>query len=70
VTPGQRGLDRGLTLQLPVQRGVEFVLIDLTERQQFTEARGGGRRRQRTGGGELGCGIEDGLARRARTSSR
>ncbi len=56
---GQRGLDRGLALQQPVQRGVEFVLIDLTEAEQFAEARCGGGGRQRTGGGELGCGIED-----------
>ena len=25
---GQRGLDGGLTLQQPIQRGVEFVLVD------------------------------------------
>jgi hypothetical protein len=36
---GQRRLDRGLTLQQPVQRGVQLVLIDLTEAEQFTEAR-------------------------------
>jgi hypothetical protein len=56
---GQRGFDRGLTLQQPVQRGVEFVLIDLTEVEHFAEARCGGGRRQRTGGGELGRRVED-----------
>jgi hypothetical protein len=38
---GQRGFDPGLALQQPVERGVEFVLIDLTEPEQFTEARRG-----------------------------
>ena len=56
---GQRGLDGGLALQQPVQRGVEFVLVDLAEAEHFAEARGGGGGRQRTGGGELGGGIED-----------
>ena len=56
---GQRGLDGGLTLQQPVQRGVEFVLIDLAEAEHFAEARCGGGGGQRTGGGELGCRIED-----------
>ena len=56
---GQRGLDRGLALQQPVQCMVEFVLIDLTEAEQFAEARCGGGGRQRTGGGEFGCRVED-----------
>ncbi len=59
MTFGQCRLDRGLALQQPVQRGVEFVLIDLTEAKQFAEARCGGGGRQRTGGGELGYGVED-----------
>ena len=59
MAPGQRGLDRGLALQQPVQRGVELVLIDLAEAEHFAKARCGGGGRQRTGGGELGCGIED-----------
>jgi hypothetical protein len=56
---GQRGLDRGLALQQPVQCIVEFVLINLTEPEHFAEARGGGGRRQRACGGELGGRIED-----------
>src|SRR6202046_1804741 len=56
---GQRGLDGGLALQQPVQRGIELVLIDLAEAEHFTEARCGGVRGQRTGGGELGSRIED-----------
>src|SRR4249919_210496 len=56
---GQRGLDRRLTLQQPVQCSVELILIDFTEAQQFAEARSGGSRRQRTGGREFGGWIED-----------
>ena len=56
---GQRGLDGGLALQQPVQRGVEFVLIDLAETEHFAEAGGGGGGRKCPGGGQLGCGIED-----------
>jgi len=56
---GQRGLDGGLALQQPVQRGIELVLIDLAEAEHFTKARCGGVRGQRTGGGELGRWIED-----------
>ena len=56
---GERGLDRGLALQQPVERGVELVLVDLAEAEHFAEAGGGGGGRQRTGGGELGGGFED-----------
>ena len=56
---GQRGLDRRLALQQPVQCMVEFVLIDLTEAEQFAEARCGGGGRQRTCGREFGCRVED-----------
>ena len=39
----QRGLDGGLTLQQPIQRSVEFVLVDLAKAECFAEAaRGGG----------------------------
>ena len=38
---------------------VEFVLIDLTEAEQFAEARRGGGGRQRAGGGEFGGRVED-----------
>jgi hypothetical protein len=56
---GQRGLGRGLALQKPVQCIAELILIDLTEAEQFAEARRGGGRRQRTCGRGFGCRIED-----------
>jgi hypothetical protein len=56
---GQRGLDGGLALQQPVQRGVEFILIDLAEAEYLAETGGSGGGRQRTGGGELGCWFDD-----------
>ena len=56
---GQRGLDGRLAFQQPVERGVEFVLVDLAEAEHLAEARGGGGRREGAGGGELGCGFED-----------
>ena len=59
VAPGQRGLDRGLALQEPVQRSVKFIFIDLTEPEHFAEARCGGGRRQRTCGSEFGRRLED-----------
>src|SRR5271163_2657733 len=59
MTFGQCRLDGGLAFQQPVQRGVEFVLVDLSEPEHFAETRCGGRRRQRAGSGELGGGIED-----------
>ncbi len=58
VTLGQRRLDRGLTLQQPVECIVKFVLIDLAEAELSAEARCGGGGRQRTGGGELGYGVK------------
>ena len=42
-----------------VERGVEFVLVDLAEAEHLAEARSGGCRRECTGGGELGCGFEN-----------
>ncbi len=65
VALGQRCLDRRLALQQPIQRAVKFVLIDRTETEQFAEARCGGGRRQRAGGGELGCGIENAADQKA-----
>src|SRR5690348_12391034 len=56
---GQRGLDGGLTVQQPVQRGVEFVLIDLAEAEHVPEARCGSVGGERTSGGELGRWIKD-----------
>ena len=55
----QRGLDRALTLEEPVERGVEFVLADVAERQFDAEAGGGGDRIERLGGGELGGRRDD-----------
>ena len=59
MAPGQGGLDGRLALQQPVQRGVEFVLVDLTKTEHLAQARGGGGARQRTSGGKLGGWIED-----------
>jgi hypothetical protein len=38
----------------PVQSGVQLVLVDFAQSQNLTQAEGGGRRRQRLGGGQLG----------------
>jgi len=38
---GQCGLDGGLALQQPVERGVEFVVSDRAETECFAEAGGG-----------------------------
>ena len=56
---GERGLDRALALVQPVERGVEFVLVDLAQGQFDAEARGGGGRIERLGGGELGGRRDD-----------
>jgi hypothetical protein len=40
MTFGQRGLDGGLALQQPVQRGIEFGVIDLAKAEHFAEACG------------------------------
>src|SRR5208282_2508814 len=42
MAPGQCRFDGGLACQQPVERGVEFVVIDLAETKRFAEA--GGRR--------------------------
>jgi len=34
---GQRGLDGGLAFQQPIERGVEFVLVDLAETEDRAE---------------------------------
>src|ERR1700722_12172637 len=67
---GQRDLDGELTLQQPVPRGVELVLIDLAEAEHVTKARCGGVRGHCTGGGELGRWIEDPADSKARTRAR
>ena len=59
MAPGQRGLDGRLALQQPVQRGVEFVVVDRTEAEHFAEAGSGGGRRQRSCGGQLRCRFEN-----------
>jgi hypothetical protein len=46
-------------LQQPIERGVEFVLVDLAESERLAEAGGGGCRRECARGGELGCGFEN-----------
>jgi hypothetical protein len=56
---GQSGLDGGLALQQPVQRGVELVFIDRPEVEQLAQTRGRRGGRQRTRGRQLGRGIED-----------
>src|SRR3954463_6090008 len=56
---GECGLDGGLGCRQPVECGLEFVLVDAAEREHVAEARGGGGGRQRAGGGEFGCGVED-----------
>jgi hypothetical protein len=38
MTPGQGGLDRGLTFQQPVQCGVKLVFIDGTEAEHLAQA--------------------------------
>ena len=40
MASGQRGLDGRLARQQPVERGVQFVVIDLAETEHFTEAGG------------------------------
>src|ERR1700733_562860 len=59
MTLGQARLDSGLARQQPVERGVEFVVIDHAEAEYFAET--GGRRggRESAGRGKLGGGIED-----------
>src|SRR4029450_7768629 len=52
-------LDGGVGLQQPIERGVELVFIDRADAEHLAEARGGGCRRERAGGGELGGGFED-----------
>jgi hypothetical protein len=56
---GQRYLDGGLALVQPVERGVEFVVIDLAKTEHFAKAGGRGGGRQRPRGGKLGDRIED-----------
>ena len=51
---GERGLDRTLALEQPVERGVEFVLANVAQGQLDAEAGGGGGGIERFGGGELG----------------
>src|SRR5208283_2194091 len=59
MTSGQRGLDGGLAHQQPVERGVEFVVIDLTEAERFAQAGGRRCRRQPACGRQFGDRVED-----------
>ena len=56
---GERGLDRALALVQPIERGVEFALVDLAQAQFDAQARGGRGRIERLGGGELGGRRDD-----------
>src|SRR5436305_15004333 len=56
---GECGLDGGLACQQPVERGVEFVLVDGAESEDVAEARGGGGGRERPGRRRVECGLED-----------
>jgi hypothetical protein len=49
---GQRGFDLGLTFEQPVERGVEFIFVDLCEIKHRAEAGGRCGRIKRLGGGE------------------
>ncbi len=55
---GERRLDRRLAHRQPIEGAVELVFVDRSEAQLFAQARGCGVGRQRTGGGQLGPGIE------------
>src|SRR4051794_22073026 len=56
---GQDGLDRGLALVQPVERGVKFVVVDLAKTERFAEAGGCRGRGECPGGGQLGGWLED-----------
>ena len=66
----QRGLDRALTLEEPVERGVEFVLADLAQGQLDAEARGGGGGMSALAVASLEAGAMMRLTIMARTRSR
>src|SRR6476661_2735795 len=55
----QRGLDRGLALQQPIERQVEFVLVHFAKAKHLAEARCRGGARQCTGGSQFGCRVEN-----------
>jgi hypothetical protein len=55
----QRGLDRGLALQQPIERLIEFVLVHFAKAKHFAEARCRGGGRQCAGGSQFGCRIEN-----------
>jgi hypothetical protein len=59
-----------LALMQPIERGVEFVLVDLAEAEFDAEAGGGGRRIERLGGRQFGAGAMIRLTFIARTGSR
>jgi hypothetical protein len=59
MTLRQYRFDSLLSHQQPVERGIEFVVIDVAETERFAEAGGCGGGREGAGGGELGDRIED-----------
>jgi hypothetical protein len=59
MTFSQGGLDSGLALVQPVQRAVEFGLIDLVETECVAHAAGFGRRGKQPRGRKLGGGFEN-----------
>jgi hypothetical protein len=58
VALGQCGLDSSLACQRPVERGVEFVVVDCAETEHFTQAGERGGRRQRPGRSQFRCWFE------------
>ena len=53
VAPGQRGLDRRLAGQQPVERGIQLLLVDWPQAEHRAQAGGGGGRIERLGGRQL-----------------
>src|SRR5271154_5242617 len=58
MASGQRGFDTLLLGEEPIERVVEFLLVDLAERQHGAERRGRGGAVEQPRGGELGGRIE------------
>ena len=53
VAPGERGLDRRLAGEQPVERRIQLVLGDLLQPEHRAQAGGGGRGSERLGGRQL-----------------
>ena len=56
---GERGLDRALALVQPIERRVEFALVDLAQAEFDAQARGRRGRIERLGGRQLGGRRDD-----------